>query len=294
MIIRFVTVVLIAFGLFNCRSEKIKSTSAYERIISLSPHMTEILYALGQEDRLVAVSDFCLFPPEAAEKQRIGGFLNPNLEKITMLQPDLILGVPSHGDLAKKMESYGWSFVLLPNDRLNDVFMSIDSLGRLLGVTQRAQQLNQSLRDSLHYYSKKAREISPQKYKAMLVLGREPGGVRQIGVIGRNNFMDSLWVLCGGVNVFGDLGQKFSQISRETILTRDAQLIIEFKSNGRWDESRLAANRQEWQGLSTMAAVRDQAIFVIHGEYALIPGPRMYLLCRDYYEILRRLHNSQG
>lgn len=293
MNVRSATLILVVFGLWQCHSQKVKPGSDFQRIISLSPHMTEIIYALGQEDRLVAVSDFCNYPPEAAEKERIGGFLNPNLEKITMLQPDLILGVPSHGDLARKMESYTWSFVLLPNDGLDDVFVSIDSLGRLLGVEERARQVVQSLRDSLDYYSRKARQLMPLKNKAMLVLGREPGSVRQIGVIGPDNFMDSLWVLCGGENIFGDLGQKFAQISRETILNRDVQLIIEFKSNGSWDEARLTANRREWQGLSQMAAVRDQAIFIIHGDYALIPGPRMYLLCRDYYDILWRLHHGQ-
>ncbi len=281
------------FGLIiilgGCQTQPARNFSQpkFRRIISLSPHMTEILYALGQEKRLVGVTDYCQYPPQAKAKEHIGGFLNPNLEKIIALHPDLLLGVPANADLARKLAAENLPVVMLPNDQLKDIFFTIDSLGRLLGCASRAHQLHQSIRDSLLFYQRKAQALNHGVLRAMLVIGRDPGTTTHLTVVGPHTFIDSLWNFMGGVNVFSDLPAKYAQVNRENVLLKQPQLIIEFKFNQPWDAQKDSLNKKEWQNLGHIPAVQMGNIFVLTGNYTLIPGPRVYLLAKDFYRVIR-------
>ena len=99
--------------LFACIGKAEKSTET-RRIISLAPNITEILFSLGMQDQLVGVSDYCKYPIEAMEKENIGGLFNPNLEKITALNADLILATESYQSLIEKLGEDRFKIVLLP------------------------------------------------------------------------------------------------------------------------------------------------------------------------------------
>jgi len=279
------------FILGGCKTQPARNLSSqkFRRIISLSPHMTELLYALGQEKRLVGVTDYCQYPPQAKEKEHIGGFLNPNLEKIIALRPDLLLGVPANAELARKLKAEHLPVVMLPNDQLKDIFFTIDSLGRLLNCQSRARQLQQSIHDSLNFYKQKVQALKLGTVKAMLVIGRDPGATTHLTVVGPHTFIDSVWAFVGGVNVFSDLPAKYAQVSRENILLKQPELIIEFKFNQPWNAARDSLNKLEWSTLKGIPAVQTGNIFVLTGNYTLIPGPRVYLLAKDFYHILRRV-----
>ncbi len=249
--------------------------------------MTEILYALGQEKRLVGVTDYCQYPPQAKEKEHIGGFLNPNLEKIIALHPDLLLGVPANAELARKLAAEHLPVVMLPNDQLKDIFFTIDSLGHLLNCPARAHQLHKSIRDSLLFYQRKVRALKHGVLRAMLVIGRDPGATTHLTVVGPHTFIDSLWSFMGGVNVFSDLPAKYAQVNRENVLLKQPQIIIEFKFNQPWDAQKDSLNKKEWQDLGHIPAVQTGNIFVLTGNYTLIPGPRVYLLAKDFYHVMR-------
>ena len=278
------------FLLAGCKTQPaVLPKKSVQRIISLSPHITEIIYALQQQDKLVAVSDFCSYPPQVKQKQRIGGLLNPNLEKILLLKPDILIGTPAHASLAAKLKASHLPVILLPNDRLKDVFFTIDSLGRLLDCEKQARFLVQTIRDSLDFYRNLAKQLMPQKPSAALIIGRDPGSVRHLTVVGPHTFLDSLWIMLGGKNIFSDLKVKYAQVGQESFLTRKPQIIIEFKFKEQWNARKDSLNRLEWQSLSEIPAVQKGHIFVLTGDYTLIPGPRIYLLARDYYKILRTL-----
>lgn len=278
--------------LLSCGEVAHKSDDSYARVISLSPHITEIIYALNQDERLIAVTDYCNFPPQAENKESIGGLFNANLEKIMSSRADLVLGVPAQSDLAWHLKQTDIKIILLANNTLDDIFSSIDSIGSILGVKDRAQGLLKAIQDSLNYYVARAQAVPFKKRKAMLVLGREQGTTRKIGVIGTNNFMDSIWTMLGGINIYGDLPLKFAQISLETILLHDPDLIIEFKTGPDRDDREITENIKEWEDLNMLKAVRNNSVYVLSGDYTLIPGPRLYLLARDYYSILQRLNNK--
>ncbi|MBD3225439.1 MAG: ABC transporter substrate-binding protein, partial [Caldithrix sp.] len=182
-----------------------REQNGQQTVISLSPHLTEIIYALDAEERLLAGTDFCKYPPAAQKKASVGGLLNPNIEKIVTLKPDIIMGVPAHKELKVKLSEFGLKMTLMPNDRIADIYNTIEHMGRLLNIPENARQLIQSIKDSLAYYEEKAAQWNADDVEAMLVIGREAGTTRQVSVIGPRTFIDSLWTLVGGRNVFSGM-----------------------------------------------------------------------------------------
>jgi len=286
-ILRFFVIVLTLI-LAGCQTQPCqKTSSSLQRIVSLSPNITEIVYALGQQDKLVGVTDFCKYPPQARKKTHIGGFVNPNIETIVSLKPDILLGLPSHRDLAQKLRSEHFEFVLLPDDRLNDVFFAIDSLGKLLNCKARADSLIRSIKDSLQFYRKCALKTETFRPLAMLVIGRDPGATTHLTVVGPHTFIDSVWTLVGGKNAFADLPAKYAQVNRENVLLKQPDLIIEFRFGALWNAHKDALNLKSWQSFASIPAVKNKQIYVLTGNYTLIPGPRIYKLAADYYRIIR-------
>ena len=270
-------------------SQQLPQSAAAPRVVSLSPHITEMIYALGQQDKLAAVSDFCTYPPEAQSKERIGGLLNPNLEKILGLQANLFIGTPAHSDLAEKLTRQHLKTVLLPNDRLEDIFSTIDSIGTLLHCSKQAELLNQAIRDSLRFYQQAAQQLKHKSLRALFVIGREPGSLRKITIASGSTFLSQVWNELGGRNAFDALPMKYVQINREALLENNPDIIIEFRYKENWNAQKQKQLLGQWQGLNRLRAVRAGHIFVLTGDYTLIPGPRIYELAGDYVRIMKSL-----
>lgn len=287
-LIRFLKSILIVILLFSC-SDNQKAEHARQRIISLAPNITEVLFALDLGEQVVAVSDFCNYPPQAKNKESIGGLLNPNLEKITALRPDLLIATESYRTLADKLGNKDFLIVLLPEKTVNDVYVTIDSLGTLFQREKKADSLITAIKDSLNFYRVKDTTATPS---AMLVLGRSENTTRNISISSTGAFINELWEYCGGRNAFADIGSSFATLNREDLLKRDPQLIIEFKSSKNWSLEQDEANKKEWQDLN-ISAVKKGQIYVINGNDFLIPGPRMFRLAKKYNRIIKQYQTSQ-
>jgi iron complex transport system substrate-binding protein len=273
---------------FYCSAEKQQANKEI-RIVSLAPNITEIIYALKLEDRLVAVSDYCTYPPQVIKKEKVGGLFNPNLEKITSLKPTLVLATKSNQQLKEKISRPGIKVVLLPEKSVSDLYFSIDSIAILNGVQNRAKALISSIQDSLKKYTVKDTQNRPT---AILVLGRDPGTTNNIGLCGPGAFINELWQDCGGLNAFPDMPGSFSQVNREDVLQRNPNIIIEFKTSKGWTDDKLQENKREWHDLQ-IDAVKNGNIFVVQGVGFLVPGPRIYLLAKEYFNILGIYRSSE-
>jgi iron complex transport system substrate-binding protein len=266
--------------------EAVSETSP-QRIISLAPNVTELLYALEQEDRLVGVTEFCSYPQEAVNKEKIGGLLNPNMEKIISLKPDLLIGAPTHHDLIKKLEQHRFQSILLANDSQKDILNSIDSLGKRLQIERKAKRLKEKILDSLKHYTKLGYDKADKKLAALFVLYRKFGEISDISVIGKNTFTSDIWERFGGVNAFRLPNRKYAKINTEAVLQMDPDIIIEFRIDEAWDGLKTIENFNDWKRkFPALKAVRQNNIFVLTNRYTLIPGPRMYLLAKDFAQIL--------
>ncbi len=254
--------------------------SAARRIVSLAPSLTETLFALGLGDRVVGVDDYSVWPAAATVKARIGGLFNPNLEKIVSLRPDLALLLPSEHDVAAKLRGLGVASLIVPVETLADVERSFVAIARRCGVAPAGERLAASWRAELA-----PRPVPGRGLAVMLSVGRQPGRLTGILAAARGTFLDELLVRLGAVNVFADAATRYPQVGLEEVVARAPRVILELRSDPA-PPALAAALVHDWRQLPTVPAVRDGRIFVIAGDYVLVPGPRLPLLYRDMRQAL--------
>jgi iron complex transport system substrate-binding protein len=270
---------LILFIIVAC-SERRDQQITSKRIISLAPHISEIIYAIGAEEELVAVTDFCRYPNEVMNKEKIGGLLNPNIERMLRLRPTHLFGVPAHESLNQELQKFGLSVFMLPNETIADVLYSIERVGEETGHEDGAKHLITNIGDSLAILKAELRSL-----RAMLIIGREKGTLRNVTVTGSNTFIDEMWQLVGGQNIFSDLPSRYGNITLEEILRRNPDIIIEFDVDGERGVITQDPAR-EWEIFKNVKAIRNKNLFLIRGTHTLIPGPRMVLLAEDFSQVI--------
>jgi len=255
------------------------------RIIALTPALAEIVFAVGTGDRLAGVSSFCTFPPEVRSIPSCGGAFNPSLERIVALDPDLILIQGEHRKVRDLAEARGIPIRRIDLERLDDLWAAIRTIGRAVGDEDRAAALEASLRGRLEAI--RARIRNTPRVRTLLVAGRMPGGFAGLTAIGGASFISDLLEIAGGENVFGDIDFAYPSVSRESLVRRAPEVIIELRPSEGPAEEVLARVRGEWEALRSVPAVANGRIRVLTGDHVLIPGPRVVETAEDLAEALR-------
>jgi len=256
-----------------------------KRIISLAPNITEIIYKLGAGDLLVGRTEYCLYPPQARQVAVVGGYLNPDFEKMVALRPDVVLLLPNP-EMARKLSQLNLKPVTLPNETIDDIFTSIDSLGRLLNRERRAAALIVGIQDTLKWVKSRADSLSATS--ALLLIGREAGSLKGLYAAGKDTYLSELLKLCRVENVFADVGIRYFEVSKEDLIQRNPDLIVEFRLIDSPDVAReLQALKQDWQLLNVLKAVENKQIYIFTERFFLIPGPRVASAARLVFEKLR-------
>lgn len=257
------------------------------RILSLSPNTTEILFALGLGDRVVGVSDFCRYPPEAAAKPKVGGLLNPNLERMIALEPNLVVLLPAHGDLGDKLAARGIRALIVPNDTVEDVFGSIEAIGAATGKEGAAAALVDSIRAVMDDVCANPPD---RRYETMIVVSRAGASVEDVFVAGSGTYLDELLRRAGGRNVFGESLARYPEPSVEEILHKNPEVILEIRPEGKSDETETRLARAAWGRLPGLRAAQTGNVFALTGDYLVVPGPRMGRTLRDLAAVLHEVH----
>ena len=240
------------------------------RIICGTPGLTEIVFSLGCGDRVVGVSQFSTFPPEAEAKARIGGLIDPNREKILALKPDLYLSQGRQGTMADFCRMYDISFFPLTLETLSDLFAAIRSIGGLLNVRTEAESLCLQISKELAAVRNRIGERRPRT--VFLSLGHTPGELTGIMTMGEGTFLHELLELAGGRNIFSEVGASYPQISKEVLISRQPRIIIEI---GGLPAGKIDLLRKDWQKLSILEAVAEGRIYFLTEDFLLIPGVRV-------------------
>lgn len=193
-----------------------------QRIISLAPSNTEILFALDLADRVVAVTDYCNYPAEAKEKTTIGGFSTPNVEKIVSLSPDLLVAASYHQKtVIPNLEARGLTVFALAPRTVNEVLQAITLTGQLAGAENEASQLVAGMNKRIKAITDKTGSIDEADKPGVFYVTRsEP-----LYSVGSDNLIHELIVLAGGVNVFKDLSGTIT-VSLEAVIQSNPQVII--------------------------------------------------------------------
>ena len=165
------TGILILISLVYIIGLKASSAEAPKRIISLSPNITQIVYALGAWDSVVGVTIYADFPPEVEDTRKVGGWVNPNMEAILTLKPDLVLLMKDQNTIfGQKLDNLGLNkYVIDSNDSVEDILESITALGVVLDKEPRAESLTSEIRNELERITLRTKEA--EKKKVLIVVG---------------------------------------------------------------------------------------------------------------------------
>ena len=243
-----------------------------QRIISLIPAVTEILFAVGAGPQVIAVSSFDEYPPEVKQLQRVGALLDPDLEKILSLRPDLVVAYGSQEDLQKQLARASIPVYTYRHAGLSDVTRTIAEVGARVGHVAEATAIITKIDAQLAAI--RARLASAPRPKTMLVFGREIGALRGIYASGGIGFLHDMLVAAGGDDVFADVKRESVQATTEVILARKPEVILEIRS-GPAELGTLDAERALWQALSSVPAVRNGRVYFVVDPRTVVPGPRV-------------------
>jgi iron complex transport system substrate-binding protein len=230
-----------------------------QRIVSLAPSVTEVLFALGVGDRVAGVTSYCDYPPEARQKPPVGDTLKPSLEKIVALKADLvIISTASQVEASfRKLEELGIPVYVTNPRSVDGVVESIDKIGELIDVRERARELTDELRRRIAIVQARVAETS--RPSVLVILGTEP-----LITAGAGSFINDLINRAGARSISAEDKADYPQYSIETAVARQPEIIL-LQAGGNELTSRL---RQT-------PAARSNRVYHIDDDLLLRPGPRI-------------------
>jgi iron complex transport system substrate-binding protein len=234
------------------------------RIVSIAPSNTEILFALGLEERIVGVDSYSDYPPEATQMPQVGTYLEPDLERVVAAEPDLILATEAHvGTVLPELDALGLPTIVIEPTDLDEVFSGMLLAGTITGVSPRAQQVVCELQARVDAVADAVAgaprlrvffELSPDLYTA-----------------GPGSFVDDLISRAGGVNVAAGAAELWPQLSAEAVVSADPEVILLADHEAGITAEQVAA-RPGWQQVS---AVQQGRIVSLDADLVARPGPRV-------------------
>jgi iron complex transport system substrate-binding protein len=236
------------------------------RVVSLAPSVTEIVFALGAGERLVGVSSYCDFPAAARDIDRVGTFLQPNLEVILAKRPDLVIAVPSPENRAavEKLREFGLTVRVVRPEKIDEVLRAIGVIAADLELADAGNRLVARIREDLAAVERKVSALA--KRRVLMVVGRRP-----LIAAGAGTYQDELIAKAGGINIARDSGEAWPHLSLERVIVAAPEVIVDTGMA----ESEAAEGVAFWASFTTIPAVRDERV-VGAGQFDLLrPGPRV-------------------
>ncbi len=252
------------------------------RVVSLVPSVTEMLFAVGAGPQVVGVSSFDKVPAEVASRPRVGALLDPDVERILSLKPDLVVTYGSQETLHEQLARAGIAAFVYRHGDIGATLETFEAIGVQTGHAEAGRQAAQLLRARL--ISVRSRVEGQPRPKVLLVFGREPGTIRHVWASGGAGFLHELLDVVGADNVFADVDRENVQATTELLLTRAPDVIVELRAEARPPES-----PSPWLALPGIPAVKSGRILTFDGDHFVQPGPR---LAEAAEALARALHPS--
>ena len=251
------------------------------RIIALAPSISEIIFALGQQDRLKGTTQFSNYPPEAAKLPKVGSYVRLDLERIVALNPDLCIAIKDGNPktIIDRLQSLNIPVFAVNPRNLESLLQTIQRIGAILNASDRAKTMVEDMRRRMQQVDTLVSKVD-----------RRPRVFIQIGIFpiisaGSNTFIDELIVRAGGINVAAG-NSAYPHFSREQVLALapDVLIITTMARSGAFEKA-----KADWNRLSQMPAVRKKRIYTVNSDLFDRPSPRLL----DALEILTRLLHPQ-
>ena len=267
MVARFAILSLLAVGAF----------AQPRRIVSTAPSITEMLYALGLGDRVVGVTTFCHYPPEAARKPKIGNYLRPDVEAILALRPDLVIAEKSMVQQAMSLPRLKLNVLEVDDSTVPGIYDSIRTIGRVdRGHGRRPRRSAGASRRSSRASGSAPRRLP--KVRVLFVVGRTPGRIEDLIAAGSSSYLNQVMEIAGGRNILDDAVIAYAKVSLEEVLSRNPDVIIDMgemaQTVGVTAEQKRAVALL-WRRYPNLKAVRTNKVFAVASDLFVVPGPRV-------------------
>ncbi len=255
------------------------------RIVSLVPAVTEMLFAVGAGQQVVGVSSYDDFPPEAKKLPRVGALLDPDLERILSLRPDLVITYVSQTELEYKLKGAGIRIYSVHPGDVPVILQTLRDVGRATGHAEEADRQAREIQSTLD--AVRARVSGRPRPRALLVFGRQPGTLQQLYAVGGRGFLHDLLGIAGGANLFADVNRESVQPSHEMLIARAPDVVVELQAGRMLSAGGPDEALKTWSALASVPAVRNRRVVVLRGDYLVAPGPRIAMAAEA---LARALH----
>ena len=247
-------------------SRKVYLAKEPARVVSLAPSITEILFAIGVADRLVGVTQFCDYPPEARRKPKVG-YAQPNLESLVAFRPDLVLAPREfmRVDLISKLEHLKIPVFILEAKTVEDIASHIQLIGRMLGASNAADRVAVDFRRRLAELKERTERLP--KPRVLYVLNSQP-----LITVGPGSFVHHVIESAGATNVAEHAASPYPRLSIEEVVKQDPEVIL-FPVGS--VEGIPESEQQIWRRWSTLSAVKREQFHQISSDLLNRPGPRI-------------------
>jgi iron complex transport system substrate-binding protein len=242
------------------------------RIVSLIPAVTEMLFAMSAESQIVGVGSFDDYPPQVKSLPRVGALLDPDLERILSLRPDLVIVYESQTDFRQQLDRAGVPTYVYKHAGLADVLETMTAIGARVGRQPEAHAAVKRISDHLD----RIRQLVAGRPRpsTLVVFGRDAMALRGIYASGGVGFIHDMLTLAGGDNVFADVRRQSVQATSELILAKRPQVIVELRA-GEMSEATRRKEIAVWGALSSVPAVRTGRVSLVNDQRTVVPGPRV-------------------
>ncbi|MFO8059012.1 MAG: cobalamin-binding protein [bacterium] len=275
-----VILLFLSVMLRHTEGESAEYAGSPERIVSLAPSVTEILFSLGLDDRIAGVTDFCDYPAEARQKPTIGGFKGKSLEAIVGLNPDLVIGTRdgNQRNIIQKLNRLGIRVFTTEPATLTGVIESVRKIGKVTDQQEQAEELARRLERRLVRVSSRVQDAD--RAKVLFVYDRE-----HMILAGPGTFADDMIRWAGGENLAADARMPYPRFSMETVLSRRPEVIVEGVMGSQAGEG--SGAREFWTRWESLPAVKNDRILLMDQDLLARPGPRIF---DGLYKLARALH----
>ena len=249
---------LLSAGCSGRKAQQERASPRPQRIVSLSPSVTEILYGVGVWPQVIAVSQYCTYPDDVKNKPRVSGWDKTNLEQVMALKPDFVIGVDAQEPfLRDKLNGLGVRSLFVKSQTLADIFDSIEEIGRATGHEPEATDLSAKTQREIDAV-RKAVADRPHP-RVLCIVDRVPGTIRDLYTATRGSYLDELISIAGGESIAPVAEHGYGKINKEAVLTLNPEVIIDMVqgSKGNFGEDPVAV----WNELGEVRAVRDKRIY---------------------------------
>ncbi|MGE4446597.1 MAG: ABC transporter substrate-binding protein [Synergistaceae bacterium] len=266
--------------------------SSPKRIISMTPVGTEILFALGQGENIIGVTNFCDYPPEATKKPKMGDFAALNFESLMSMKTDLLLLQDMHMQFTPQLDRLKIPYIVLKQNTIDEICDSITRLGKICSAQDKAQKLVSGIRADVKMVTSKVKGLN--KPKVLLCVSRElsENQINTFYVAGNNNFYGEMIALAGGENAVTEKKISYPQVSLEGLMTINPNVVIDlvgdktfYHSKDKIDVDTIFNEKYlkgQWQKSAKVDAVNKGRIYIMQGTVYLRPGARSGMILKAF------------